>query len=301
MKNLINLILAFLFMAGCAGMTDRQRTLTECTVTSAALGAGGALIGQLLGKNTESTLWGTLIGSVVSSIVGSIYCNHVADKKAQYASEEAYLKACITSAHNINQETQSYNESLRAEIKRLNTEIKNVKGRYISRQSKEKILKRLERQVHAKCEEAKERLIRANAELKIQQEVLKREKGHSQVMLAALKSEKQKVDAKHSEAKKKLQRAKDEVVIQKEVLDKEKGQSQAELAKLEREIGKLEKIAAELDERRGNFTGWRWQDKNKTGIWTETCPCLQTKKACQIYKKRRPWQSRTSSEYLIGE
>jgi uncharacterized protein YcfJ len=97
MNKILISIFIFIFIAGCSGMKDRERTKTEGAVVGSAIGAGlGALVGQYFGGG-KGTLIGAGVGASVGGLAGAAYGDHVANKKAEFASKEAYLKACITS------------------------------------------------------------------------------------------------------------------------------------------------------------------------------------------------------------
>ena len=80
-KNGIFISIALAFIASCAGpQYDRFNTQR-----GAAIGAGfGALTGQLIGRNTNSTLIGAGVGTLVGAIVGN-----AVDQERQIAREAA--------------------------------------------------------------------------------------------------------------------------------------------------------------------------------------------------------------------
>jgi len=80
-KNGIFILMALAFMASCAGpQYDRFNTQR-----GAAIGAGfGALTGQIIGRNTKSTLIGAGVGTLVGAIVGN-----AVDQERQIAREAA--------------------------------------------------------------------------------------------------------------------------------------------------------------------------------------------------------------------
>ncbi|MCB1276520.1 YMGG-like glycine zipper-containing protein [Prosthecobacter sp.] len=118
--------LCLCMFASCTNIqNDGTRTRTEGALGGAALGAGlGALIGAASGNAGR----GALIGLAAGSIAGLAYGNHVANKKAQYRSTEAWLDACIAQARRTNQNARSYNSTLSARISKLSSEIAAAKA-----------------------------------------------------------------------------------------------------------------------------------------------------------------------------
>lgn len=118
MKKVIPLVLCFaIITSGCANIQDDGlRTRTEGTLVGSAAGAGaGALIGKLAGN----TLVGALTGGAIGGLIGLAVGNHIADKKADYASQEEWLDACIAQSQEVNAELVAYNDSLRQESAHL--------------------------------------------------------------------------------------------------------------------------------------------------------------------------------------
>ncbi|MBR4423998.1 MAG: hypothetical protein IKS68_07205 [Mailhella sp.] len=119
-------------LAGCANIQDDgTRTKTEGTLVGAGVGAGvGAAIGAIFGGNTKATLIGAAIGAGVGSLGGFFVGKHVADKKAEYASYEDWLDACITDTANLNEQTRQYNAKLGQDINALDKESKALAAQY---------------------------------------------------------------------------------------------------------------------------------------------------------------------------
>jgi uncharacterized protein YcfJ len=118
--------LCLCMLTSCANIKDDgTRTRTEGTLGGAALGAGlGALIGAASGNAGR----GALIGLAAGGLAGLAYGNHVAMKKAQYRSTEAWLDACIAQARRTNQSARAYNSGLSARISKLKNEIAAAKA-----------------------------------------------------------------------------------------------------------------------------------------------------------------------------
>lgn len=108
------MILALLLSTSCANIhNDRTRTQTEGALAGAGIGAAvGAIIGAATG-NSRSAAVGAAIGAGVGAMGGLAYGTHVANKKADYASEEAWLAACLSQARSANQQAAAYNQRLK--------------------------------------------------------------------------------------------------------------------------------------------------------------------------------------------
>ena len=119
-------------LVGCANIqNDSTRTKTEGTLVGAGVGAGvGAALGAIFGGNTKATLVGAAIGAGVGSLGGFFVGKHIADKKAEYASYEDWLDACISDTHKLNEETRSYNEKLGQDIAALDKESARLAAQY---------------------------------------------------------------------------------------------------------------------------------------------------------------------------
>lgn len=105
--------------AGCATTADGRKTQAQGTAIGAVLGAvvGGA-VGYAAGGRSGLAR-GAAIGAGAGAIGGFAYGTHVARKKAAYASREAWLDACIASAHRVNSNAYAYSRSLESRIARL--------------------------------------------------------------------------------------------------------------------------------------------------------------------------------------
>lgn len=118
-------ITAVAFVASCANIKDDQtRTRAEGTLAGSVIGGGlGAIIGHQSGHGWE----GALIGAAAGGLAGLAVGDHVARKKANYASREAWLDACIANAEKVNRHAISYNNSLRSKISGLESRLAAAK------------------------------------------------------------------------------------------------------------------------------------------------------------------------------
>lgn len=166
-------------LVGC--QTDRGTTVAQ--------GAGaGAIIGALFGAVVGGRN-GALIGAALGAAGGAAVGVHVANRKAQYASTEDYLDACIASAHQTNQQMRAYNAQLSGQIAQLDAETARLLSRYRSKQvTKSRLLKK-RKVVRRKLKEAKAKLARLQKEISIQQKVLAQERGKAKGRLAKLQAE----------------------------------------------------------------------------------------------------------------
>ncbi len=105
--------------SGCATTADGRKTQAQGTAIGAVLGAvvGGAVGYAAGGRNGLAR--GAAIGGGAGAIAGFAYGTHVAKQKAAYASREAWLDACIASAHRVNSNAYAYSRSLESRIARL--------------------------------------------------------------------------------------------------------------------------------------------------------------------------------------
>lgn len=113
-------------LAGCANIQDDQtRTRTEGALTGSVIGGlAGAVIGHQSGRGWE----GAAIGAAAGGLVGLAVGDHVARKKAAYASEEAWLDACIARAAQVNADAVAYNNRLSNRIASLRQQIAMAKA-----------------------------------------------------------------------------------------------------------------------------------------------------------------------------
>lgn len=135
MKRVIALFLVVALsvapLSGCAIIqNDHTRTTTEATIFGGVtLAATGALVGAALGGKRGAWIGG-LIGSAVGFIAGYFVGKHIADKKKDYADEEAWLDASLRQAEQNNVTLKKYNEELAATITVLDQKIKQLQADY---------------------------------------------------------------------------------------------------------------------------------------------------------------------------
>jgi uncharacterized protein YcfJ len=115
-------------LAGCANIQDDQtRTRAEGAGAGAVI---GGIAGAIIGNNSGHHSWeGALIGAAAGGAAGLAYGDYVARKKANYASREAWLNACIDEAEKVNDNAVAYNDRLSNQIADLRAKINNAKSR----------------------------------------------------------------------------------------------------------------------------------------------------------------------------
>jgi hypothetical protein len=115
----ISSALILVMAVGCATTPDGRKTQAQGTAIGAVLGAvvGGA-VGYAAG-GSRGLGRGAAIGAAAGGVAGFAYGTHVAKRKAEYASREAWLDACIASAHRVNSNAYAYSRSLESRIARL--------------------------------------------------------------------------------------------------------------------------------------------------------------------------------------
>jgi hypothetical protein len=114
-------LMAIFLATGCTNIkNDEARTKAEGALAGSAGGAVlGALVGALAGMGSPDYITrGALIGAGAGGGAGYAYGASVAYKKKQFATQEAYLDACIAEARQKTQKSRSYNALARAVIAR---------------------------------------------------------------------------------------------------------------------------------------------------------------------------------------
>lgn len=120
------LITTLLF--GCATnpdgtMNDQQQTVAEGAMAGAIL---GGLLGAAIGDNRRSALIGAAAGGIIGAGIGS----SIAERKAQYATEEDFLIAEIQRNQDFIEEADAQNRLLYQEIARLDRESRRLQSQY---------------------------------------------------------------------------------------------------------------------------------------------------------------------------
>jgi hypothetical protein len=177
MKKIIGIVTVLSLVSGCATTDDRQRTQAEGFGIGAIAGAVlGAAVTRATGGDAEAARKAALIGGMVGGAGGALYGNHVANKKAQYASREDYLDACVAEASKARGDAETYNLALQQEVDTLDTRATELLAAIQSGQSRRGELDALRARGQAKLAEAEKTMKDINVELTLQRQVLEEER-----------------------------------------------------------------------------------------------------------------------------
>ena len=119
-KHLAIFTLITMGVPQCASTQDGQLAQAQGTGIGAI---GGGLLGAAIGGRQ-----GALIGAAIGSTAGFAYGSHIANKKAQYKSTEAWLDACISQAEGKRKEAVAYNNKLNNRLASLQKEVRMAKA-----------------------------------------------------------------------------------------------------------------------------------------------------------------------------
>ncbi|MCR5084970.1 MAG: hypothetical protein K6A65_05650 [Succinivibrionaceae bacterium] len=161
---------AALAIGGCTNIKDdATRTKTEGALAGTGIGAAiGAGIGALIGGGRGAAI-GAAIGAGIGSISGFFVGKHVADKKAEYASREDWLDACLERSKQMTAESRKINEELRAEVSALDKETRRLAA---NKKGNASALADRKEQVDDLRKETKENIDMLNSEIQKQNSVL---------------------------------------------------------------------------------------------------------------------------------
>lgn len=145
MRKTIAVVMVLVLIVGnltaCTNIKDDgTRTRTEGTLVGAGAGAAiGAGVGAAV-AGRGGALVGALIGLAVGGLAGLAYGSHVANEKAKFASEEAWLDACMQQAEQTNAKIAEYNTKLQNDVATLEKETTALQKAYAARQTDKKAL-----------------------------------------------------------------------------------------------------------------------------------------------------------------
>ncbi|MDR2726826.1 MAG: hypothetical protein LBC10_02385 [Deltaproteobacteria bacterium] len=160
-------------LSGCTNIKDDStRTKTEGTLAGAGLGAAiGAGIGALAGGG-RGALIGASIGATVGGLGGLLVGTHIADQKAKFASEEAWLDACMQRAEQTNTKLKEYNQELTGQIASLDKETKQLQTAYAAKKVDIAQLVAERKKIEGKIQENAQLIAGIEQEIAGQQKVL---------------------------------------------------------------------------------------------------------------------------------
>ncbi len=130
-KTLSIALVVTALLPGCATSPDSATDDQQTTVAQGAV--FGAILGGLLGaavSNNKAT--GALIGATAGGLIGAGIGSSIAERKAQYATEEDFLIAEIRRNQEFIQEADAQNNALYQDIVRLDRESQRLAREYRS-------------------------------------------------------------------------------------------------------------------------------------------------------------------------
>ena len=174
-RKTASMLLVTGLLAGCAELSDTQRTTTESTLLGTGAGAAvGAGVGALVGGGRGAAI-GAGVGGVVGAGAGYAWGSHVASKRAAYARQEEYVEALLASARETQEQTRQYNAALTGDIQRLDRETARLVQQYQQRRLAKSALQRSQQATAAKLAEAEQQLHHVETEIDIQHRALQQE------------------------------------------------------------------------------------------------------------------------------
>jgi hypothetical protein len=158
----------------CASTPDGRKTQAQ----GSAIGAGaGAIVGGLIGGRAGA-LWGAGIGGAG----GFAYGTHVANKKAQYKTTEAWLDACIVEAESKHKAAIACNDKLDRRLGQLQREV-----RAAAAASDKAKMASLKREIATDRKDAQEQAAAFGKEAEMQRSAIKQAGGEGSSRLSSLR------------------------------------------------------------------------------------------------------------------
>jgi chromosome segregation ATPase len=130
----------------------------------------------------------------------------VANQKQKFAKEEDYLDAVIVRAHQMNDQTQQYNASLRDEVNALDRTTASLVQQYNQKAAAKVALQKEEKRLAAKISEAQGQLQKVGRELEIQRRVLTQERGQAPDRLKKLQTQVTELERNKAELEQQINR-----------------------------------------------------------------------------------------------
>jgi len=173
-------------LSGCANIQDDgTRTKTEGTMVGAGVGAAlGAGIGALIGGRQGAAI-GAGVGLLAGSAVGYAAGSHVASQKSKFASEEAWLEACIQQARETNSKLKAHNAGLKGQVAALDRQTKQLQTAYKANKADRQQLMAEQSAIEGKVKENAQMIALAEAEIAAQQKVLADAKANNKTQESA--------------------------------------------------------------------------------------------------------------------
>jgi ribosomal protein L29 len=168
----VSAAMVLVMASGCATTPDGRKTQAHGTAIGAVLGAvvGGA-VGYAAGGRSGLAR-GAAIGAGAGAVAGFAYGTPVAKRKAEYASREAWLDACIASAHRVNSNAYAYSRSLESRIARLESRARAARTSHNKSEARA-----IKREIAAIQTEAKQKTVVVTKEINDQQQAVTEGRG----------------------------------------------------------------------------------------------------------------------------
>lgn len=185
----------------CATTQDGRTTQAQGTALGAA---GGALLGAGIGALTgdsDTALKGAAIGGALGAAGGFAYGSHVANKKANYASTEAWLDACIAEAEKKRSAAVAYNKRLNSQLARLEREVATARAAGDKRR-----LSSLRREIASERKAAQKESSNFSKEAEIQRGAIKQAGGKGGSRLTSLRKTTTGIDTQVTSMNRNVQR-----------------------------------------------------------------------------------------------
>lgn len=128
-KTLSATLVIATLLPGCATPPDGATDDQQATVAQGAV--FGAILGGLLGAAvSDNKATGALIGAAAGGLIGAGIGSSIAERKAQYATEEDFLIAEIRRNQEFIQEADAQNNAIYQDIVRLDRESQRLAREY---------------------------------------------------------------------------------------------------------------------------------------------------------------------------
>jgi hypothetical protein len=163
MKKVIAVLLVAFLLAGCAefnesikpllpkpiadaftefaelytGLTNEQKATLE---GGATLGAIGAVAGQLIGKDTESTVAGAAAGLVIGSLAANWYAKRTQARIDDLEKQGDDLDARIEYARGVNSDAEEYIDNLKKQLEETKSKVEELRNKHERNEITEKEL-----------------------------------------------------------------------------------------------------------------------------------------------------------------
>lgn len=172
--GVVGMLTVSLLGSGCTTLSDNQRTTAEGAGMGAVLGAA---VGGIIGHQSGSGAEGAIIGGLLGAAMGGLYGNHVAGKKAEFASEEEYLDAVLAEARRVRDEAEQHNRTLETEIAQLDQQVAETLAAMAAGTANQETTQALRTDLVSRLSEAESGLEAVSDEIRIQREVAATEAG----------------------------------------------------------------------------------------------------------------------------